>query len=251
MQILNYSDNRCTKFARQWSKITVFYLACQVLISWLQASKREFGSVWFQTWTVGMLFSQEDHHDMAFLFPQFLKIHLNSIKLKIFNKAISPSLPPPQKNLTVLDLGFLRLVRTEWFHLKNSSCAATARDCKDVFSLFLSQRVLTGNLRFISFWRQGVGSDLPRVPTKLWLCQHSTTTETRNKSNFHSVHFVSSWIKPENCFQVLAISTWKHSFQRFVSDGKAVSGFQQAAELLLFKVYPLSANHRSAVCPTV
>lgn len=97
MQILNYSDNRCTKFERQWSKITVFYLACQVLISWLQASKRELGSVWFQTWTVGMLFSQEDHHDMAFLFPQFLKIHLNSIKLKIFNKAISPSLPPPQK----------------------------------------------------------------------------------------------------------------------------------------------------------
>lgn len=96
MQIFNYSGTQCTTFERQWSKITVFYLACQVLILWLQVSKRELGSVSFQTWTVGMLFSQEDHHDMAFLFPPFLKIHLNSIKLKISDKAIS-SHPHPSK----------------------------------------------------------------------------------------------------------------------------------------------------------
>lgn len=58
--------------------------------------QRELGSVWFQTWTVGMLFSREDHHDVAFLFPQFLKIHLNSIKLKISDKAVSPH-PHPSK----------------------------------------------------------------------------------------------------------------------------------------------------------
>lgn len=198
----------------------MFYLACRVLILWLQASRRAGYCMvpnmncWHAT------FSGKQAWNGISVSTTLKNNILISYSQKYLTKPIPRPYTIPTANVSWSMLPNICAHRV--FSFRKFPCTAIARFCVDMFFLIYSHRDLSGQFRSISSWRQGVSSALPRVPVKPWLCQHSTTTGMRNKSNFYFVRFASSWIKQEkNCSQGLAVSICKHVFQKFESDSKA------------------------------
>lgn len=134
MWTFNYSSAQCPKFERQWSKITMFYLACQVLILWLQASRR--AGYWvvpnMNCWHA--TFSGKQAWNGISFSTALKKYILISCSQNYLTKPCLHTYTILRANVSSSVLPNICVWRV--FLFRKFPCSAIARFCVDVFFLF-------------------------------------------------------------------------------------------------------------------